>query len=437
MSRRTIAVSRLLLALGVLSAARGVRGDDAFFLKGGERIVFFGDSITQAGQYVSYVETFLLTRFPGERFTIINHGVNSETISGASESDHFPHPRPHALPRYARDVAAWRPDVVVACFGMNDGNYHPFEEERFAKYQAGVRTLIARTRDETRARLVLLSPPPYDPYRRTVIDHDAREYGYRFPAVDYDRTLDRYSRWLLTLRDEGQTVVDVHGALAEHVRRRRESLVSFTISPDSIHPNPTGHWLMAQALLLEWHAPALCAEARIDAAALKADAGAVRDVRRDGPALVATWNTPLPMPIDPSWDPRSIALEKVSDRLNRYRLTITGLDAPRHRLLARLEDREEVDVGDFSREQLAQGLDLTTLATFPTVTLGHEVLGLVQQRRQAVYDRWRRRVASSNSGESPAAMSEDQGPGRKIRSLCRPRDVHLRLVPMGGHPPSQ
>ena len=198
------------------------RADDVpFDLEGGERIVFFGDSITQAGGYIADVEVFLLTRFPDRTFAIFNHGISSETISGTSEADHHPR-RPDAHSRFTRDVAAWKPDVVVACFGMNDGNYHPFEPERFARYQEGVRRLIDRTRIETHARLVLVTPPPFDAYRRSASDPNAVEYGYKFPAIDYDRTLQEYSRWLLAMtgHERGPLVIDVHGVLDEHLKRR-------------------------------------------------------------------------------------------------------------------------------------------------------------------------------------------------------------------------
>jgi lysophospholipase L1-like esterase len=423
---------RLLLILAPLLAPQGLLGDEPFFLKGGERIVFFGDSITQGGLYVDYVEAFLLTRFPDKRFTLINHGISSETISGTSETDHLPR-RPHALPRFTRDVANWRPEVVVACFGMNDGNYHPFDDARFAKYKTGVRALIERTRDEAGARLVLLTPPPFDPYRRTVVDPNAKEFGYKYPAVDYDRTLESYSRWLLTLRSDKIVVADVHAAMAEHLARRREQRVSFALADDGVHPNATGHWLMAQTLLLAWHAPALCAEARIDAKGLKAETGEIRDLRREGDSVEATWHAPLPMPYDPAWDPQSIALEDVSHRLNRYRLSVVGLDAPRYRLRARFaEDSEDIEVGEFARDDLAKGLDVTTLTKFPTVSLSRQVLTLVQQRRKAEYDRWRKQIAAPRTIEAPAPMSEDDDPSRKIRRLSQPRQVRLRLVPVEG-----
>ena len=248
--------SACLLVLVLISVlATPLAAEETFLLEGGETIVFFGDSITQNGGYVNYFEAYLLTRFPDKTFRVINHGISSETISGTSEEDHQPR-RPWALPRFTRDIVKWKPDVVIACFGMNDGNYHPFDEIRFKKYQQGIRTLIKRTKQETNAKLILMTPPPYDPYRRRVSDVDAKSFGYKFAAVDYDQTLAAYSKWLVTLRKEGQIVVDLHSAMNAHLKKRRAKQVSFSLSPDAVHPNPTGHWLMAQFLLEEMKAPA-------------------------------------------------------------------------------------------------------------------------------------------------------------------------------------
>ena len=38
-----------------------------------ERIVFLGDSITQGGQYVAYLETLMRLRSPGKSFEVHNH----------------------------------------------------------------------------------------------------------------------------------------------------------------------------------------------------------------------------------------------------------------------------------------------------------------------------------------------------------------------------
>ncbi len=34
-----------------------------------------------------------------------------------------------------------KPDLIVACYGMNDGIYHPFSEARFGKYKDGIMQL--------------------------------------------------------------------------------------------------------------------------------------------------------------------------------------------------------------------------------------------------------------------------------------------------------
>jgi lysophospholipase L1-like esterase len=433
----------MLLALGVtwctfftLCQARGA--EVPFELKGGERIVFFGDSITQAGGYIADIEVFLLTRFPDRTFVMLNHGKSSETISGTSELDHHPR-RPDAHLRFTRDVVAWRPDVVVACFGMNDGNYHPFEPERFSRYQAGIQRMIARTRDEAHARLVLLSPPPFDPYRRLVGDPEAAAFGYKFPAVDYDQALERYSRWLLTLagQDSRPTVVDIHGALGEHLRRRREGQVSFYLSGDAVHPGPTGHWLMAQALLLAWRAPSKVAEVRISAATEgpRVLAGAVERLACQGDGRLSfSWHTPLPLPIDPAWDGRSLELEQFTRGLNQYRMTIEGLPAARYRLLARVDgEPAEIEVTRLTRQQLEQGLDLTSLERFPTVSLARAVRTRVLNRRQTIDARWRSRIeheASYRPEPSSAEFRGDDPAMVEIRGMCRQRDIHVQLVPL-------
>lgn len=211
----------------------------------GDTVVFFGDSITQGGLYIDHVEAFLLTRFPEKKLTVYNRGISSETISGTSEADHDPR-RPWAHERFTRDITPLKPQVLIACFGMNDGNYHPFEWTRFEKYQQGVRRLMQRAREEAGVRtLILMTPPPFDPYQRKAGDPQAKEFGYKYAAINYDETLARYSSWLLSLRSEGVLVVDLHGTINRHVQQRRQEQVSFTVAPDAVHPNMTGHWLMA------------------------------------------------------------------------------------------------------------------------------------------------------------------------------------------------
>lgn len=416
------------LSFGTLPAS----AQDSFALKGGERIVFFGDSITQGGQYVTDVEFFLLTRFPDRSFTVINHGISSETISGTSEPDHDPR-RPDAHDRFTRDITAWKPDVVVACFGMNDGNYFPFESERFGRYQAGVRRLIERTRDEAHARLFLLTPPTFDPYRRQASDPTARQYGYRFPAIDYDATLGRYAEWLLSLRSEGLGVGDVHSAFANHLQQRRVDEVSFFLSGDAVHPGPTGHWLMAQTLLETWGAPGVVAEANVDARGNSPASAGIQDLQRSGRTLTFRWTSPLPFAFDAGCDARSLALERSAERLNRYSLTIKGLEPGSYRASVVLEGEPgEAELGRFSAEALAKGLDLSSFEKFPTVRVAREVRASLTRANGECYGRWRKRIADPATATHAADDPEKTRILDQLRGLCQPRTMVITLEPSEG-----
>ncbi|MBW7460494.1 hypothetical protein K0U00_41170, partial [Paenibacillus sepulcri] len=102
-----------------------------------KRIVFLGDSITDEGTYIAYMDAYFRQHMPEHDMTLINLGVNSETASGLSEPDH-PFPRPCIHDRLGRALQESRPDWVVLCYGMNDGIYYPFSEERFQAYRQGV-----------------------------------------------------------------------------------------------------------------------------------------------------------------------------------------------------------------------------------------------------------------------------------------------------------
>lgn len=400
-------------------------------LKDGSTIVFYGDSITQVGLYVDYVETFLLSRFPDKTFRVLNRGITSETVAGTSEPDHIP-PRPNALDRFDRDIVPLKPDVLVVCFGMNDGNYFPFDEERFSKYREGMNKLIRRARDELKARVVILTPPPFDAYSRKVLDPDAVSFGYKFPALDYDQVLIRYSEWLLTQRAADVTVVDVHAAISRHLQARRREQVSFRLQDDGVHPDATGHWLIAQALLEAWGVPALAPEVRIDAGRLHAESGEITNLtRRDG-TISFNWHTSLPLPVAPEWNPRSIEHEQVRKRFNRTRLAVRGLPAGRYQLV--INGRLFAELSD---QELSSGMNPAEPAEFPATEQSLELLKSVQRRQRLKVALWRKQVVGTAPAEDldakrPAADLESQIKelDATIRDLRRPQSLHVEIRPI-------
>lgn len=229
----------------VLAVAAPLRADEpgtaakspADLLKTSKRIVFLGDSITAAGAYVAAFDAWLLTRKAEQTPVVINAGLPSETVSGLSEEGHAggKFPRPDLAERLERVLDLTKPDLVVACYGINCGIYQPFDETRFMKYQAGMKHVKAEV-EKRHAKFIVMTPPFYDDLRK--------------PAdFSYNAVLDRYSEWLVEQRSAGWTVIDLHGPMTRHIQTQRKTNPEFTVQPDAVHPNEAGSWLVARELI--------------------------------------------------------------------------------------------------------------------------------------------------------------------------------------------
>jgi lysophospholipase L1-like esterase len=229
--RRLIPSVFLLLAL-----LPNAWGQDSYTIPDSvHRIVFLGNSITYAGQYVSYVEAFLALDYPNRKFEVINVGLPSETVSGLSEPNHADgkFPRPDLRERLARVLTQTKPDLVLASYGMNDGIYLPFDSDRFQAFKNGIVWLHEEV-EKTGAIIIHLTPPVFDERK----------------GAAYANVLDAYSDWLMSLRStNGWLVADVHGPMKKYLTERRLSEPEYAYAADGVHPNKTGHWIMARSIL--------------------------------------------------------------------------------------------------------------------------------------------------------------------------------------------
>ncbi len=201
-----------------------------------KRILFLGNSITYSGLYVAQVEAFLKLKYPKNKFEFMNLGLPSETVSQLSEENHADgrFPRPALQERLARVLAQTKPDLVFASYGMNDGIYLPFDENRFQKYKEGIEWLHIEI-EKIGAKIVHLTPPIFD-------ERKGKEYA---------QVLDIYSDWLLTkTKSDGWQVTDIHFPMKQYLHNQRFTDSTFVLAQDGVHPGETGHWLMAKHLLL-------------------------------------------------------------------------------------------------------------------------------------------------------------------------------------------
>jgi lysophospholipase L1-like esterase len=292
------------LAICLLFGQASASAED-FFLKDGDRVVFLGDSITADGKYIAYIDGYLRTRFPEEQFHLMNLGLPSETVSGLSEPDH-PWPRPNVHERLGRVIEKLDFNVAVVCYGMNDGIYYPFSEERLAAYQKGIAELVEKLKP-TGARLVLMTPPAFDAASvksSNLLPLGAPKYSWMKTYADYNDVMKRYADWLMTQGDEVDRVIDLHTPTTE-ILRKRHAIEEGWRSGDGVHPTPSGHIPIALAVLAAMGAPA-----EIDALMVT-----MADGRGSG-AIQIDWGSRVPMPSDESWDAKLVGLSGLDETLN-------------------------------------------------------------------------------------------------------------------------
>ena len=220
----------------LLALPAGLRANENFeILKNARKIVFLGDSITYGGEYVVFFERWLTVNHPELSPEVLNQGLPSETVSGLSEPGHLRHgfPRPDLHERLDRALKALKPDLVIACYGINCGIYLPLEEKRFKSYKEGVQRLKGVVESHG-AKIIFMTPPVYDKPN---------------PEFDYDEVMVAYTKWLVSKRRDGWQVIDVHTIMKQELAMKRAKDAKFKYSRDGIHPGAEGHDLMARQII--------------------------------------------------------------------------------------------------------------------------------------------------------------------------------------------
>ena len=171
------------------------------------RVVFFGDSITDMWKLADY--------FSGKPY--INRGIGGQTT-------------PQMLVRFRQDVIDLRPNVVVILAGTNDiaGNTGPMRNE-------DIEANLASMAELSRAhgiRVVLSSVLPVHNYT----EQSKELFAERSPA----RILELNS-WLKDYSSKNKIVyLDYFSAVVDD-----KGLLKKELADDGLHPNPAGYKIMA------------------------------------------------------------------------------------------------------------------------------------------------------------------------------------------------
>lgn len=360
---------------------------DAFQLKPGDRVVFFGDSITDQRLYTTFAETFVITRFPQLDVSFVHSGWGGDRVTGGAGGG--------IDLRLARDVVPYRPTVVTIMLGMNDGRYRAFNDQIFSTYSNGYRHIVKKLKtDVPGVRITAIQPSPYDDVLRAPMF-----------TGGYNAVLLRYSQFLRELAtEEGLSVADLNTPVTSMLERAKaaDPDLAQKILPDRVHPAPAGHLIMAEGLLKSWQAPAVVSTVELDAASrgpARTENTAVSGLQFGKNISWTETDRALPMPVDLDDPLMGLAVRSSDfmDTMNREMLKVAGLAPGKYTL--RIDGEE---VATFTDDQLGMGVNLAGLKT-PMYAQAARVHALTLKHAGIHNTRWRN-VQVPMDSEKPSTL---------------------------------
>lgn len=222
--RRPLALLLLAAAAAPLIAA------DAELppLKKGDRIVFLGDSITQAGVgpkgYVTLVKNQLAEKHKDLEIEVIGAGISGNKV-------------PDLQRRLDKDVLARKPTLVVIYIGINDvwhGEKDPARGTPKDKFEGGLKEIVKKIQDGG-ARVVLCTPTVIGEKKENKLDPLLDEYA------DLSRGV---------AKETGSPLCDLRKAFRDHLAKTNaDDKEKGVLTYDRVHLNDAGNKLVADTVL--------------------------------------------------------------------------------------------------------------------------------------------------------------------------------------------
>src|SRR6185437_9505430 len=214
---------RIILGIlcGFLAASQCAFPAADFSLKDGDRVVFYGDSITDQRLYTVITETYVATRYPDLNISFVHSGWGGDKVSGGGGG-------PIDL-RLQRDVIAYKPTVMTIMLGMNDGLYRAESEATDKTFFDGYRHIVTSVKSAVPGiRITVIEPSPYDDVTRDP----------NFPG-GYNQVMISFGKWIANYgKEAGLNVADLNTGVVDMLRKAEEldPVQAKEIIPDRVHP---------------------------------------------------------------------------------------------------------------------------------------------------------------------------------------------------------
>lgn len=210
-----------------------------FLFKNGERVLFIGDSITDCGRrqnsaplgdgYVKLAIDLIRARYPERKIDFINKGISGNTIRDLSD-------------RWQDDALRHNPDWLSIKVGINDLRRTQFcspDRVRPEEFEKLYDSILQRTRKATSAKLILIDP--------FFISLDQTTNSSRNDTL---KLLPLYLKVVQKMAKKFKTLHVRSDKAFKHQLRYHEG---DTFCPEPVHPNTSGHMILAHELLHTLH----------------------------------------------------------------------------------------------------------------------------------------------------------------------------------------
>jgi lysophospholipase L1-like esterase len=364
-----------------------------FYLHAGDRVAFYGDSITAQRLYTQDIESFVNTRYPTLNVDFLNAGVPGDRVTGGYAGD--------AATRVARDVAPFKPTVLTVMLGMNEGGYTAFSPGVLPPFLDGYSQLLKLLRAAApAARITLLENSPYDE-----VTHGSEFVGYMDNTERIaDSTRELAARGKVELIDTGTPIkrLLVSAAVAE------PKLAALLIR-DRIHPGEAAHWVTAATVMKAWRVNPIVSSVQLDATT-----ATIKSMQRTSVTSLAgnttglNWrqlDEALPLPLDLNDALMQMVLRLTDlESLDQETLCISGLKPGKYTLTI----DHKTALGPFTAEQLGRGINLALMQT-PMLSQARGISGDLDNRSKLEQAEFYLRVETSAANKECASRALAEG----------------------------
>lgn len=197
------------------------QGNNGLKLKSGDKVVFFGDSITQADPgYVSFVAEMLGSLYSDLKIEIINRGIGGNNVLSLIERVHD-------------DVLSLSPDWVSISIGVNDCHYEgsriPLEQ-----FESSLESLVKMIKGQSGATVLLCTP----------------SIGNEDPNSVENANLGKYAAAVRRVAEAHDIViVPIHEVFMQALRRAAGSTTNQIFTTDGVHLTAAGNTLFGTTWL--------------------------------------------------------------------------------------------------------------------------------------------------------------------------------------------